>query len=120
MKELGTLGKLYHDGETIGQQNDPPDAFYIVQEGKVAIIYRIGAKEIRLSTCEEGELIGDWAIDLPRQHTPLVKAVGMARVLTVQRRLVMQRMYEDPSLAFRILEVMARRIQSVTELLIKS
>jgi CRP/FNR family transcriptional regulator len=120
MKELGTLGKQYQNGETIGHQNDPADAFYVVQEGKVAVVYVVGDREIVLAICGPGEIIGDWAIDSPHQYTPLVRADGTARVLTVQRRLLMQRVHEDPSLAFRILEVMSRRIQSLTDRLIKS
>jgi CRP-like cAMP-binding protein len=44
-----------------------------------------------------------------------VRAVGEARILTVDRRTFLRRVQEDPSLAFNILRTMSGRIRELTE-----
>ncbi len=39
----------------------------------------------------------------------------MKRVLTVDKKTILRRIHEDPSLAYRILETMARRIRELEE-----
>jgi CRP-like cAMP-binding protein len=44
-----------------------------------------------------------------------VKALGRARILTVDRKGFLRRVQEDPSLAFRVLQTMSGRIRELTD-----
>jgi len=43
------------------------------------------------------------------------RAVTEARILTVDKKMVLRRIHEDPSLAYRIMETMSRRIRELEE-----
>jgi CRP-like cAMP-binding protein len=44
-----------------------------------------------------------------------VRALGEARVITVDKRNFMRRVHEDPALAFRLVETMSNRIRKLTQ-----
>ena len=43
-----------------------------------------------------------------------VRALGEARVLTLDRKNFLRRINEDPSLAFRVVETMSRRVRELS------
>ena len=46
-----------------------------------------------------------------------MQALSQTRVLTVDKKTILRRIHEDPSLAYRILETMSRRVRELeTEL----
>jgi CRP-like cAMP-binding protein len=48
-------------------------------------------------------------------RTATVRAVGEARVLTIDKKNFLRGIHEDPSLAFRIVETMSHRIRDLTD-----
>lgn len=72
-------------------------------------------KEIRLGVRGEGEFFGEMAIFDRDVRSATVKALGDARVLTVDKKNFMRRVHEDPSLAFRLVETMSHRIRELGE-----
>ena len=44
----GALGKVYHDGEVIVRQGDPGDAMFVVQEGRLEILFEKDGKVDRI------------------------------------------------------------------------
>ncbi len=106
------LGKLYADGDVIARQGEVGDCMYVVQRGQVEIILqRPDGSETGLGIIEEGDLFGEMAIleKLPRSAT--ARAIGEARVLTVDRRTFLRRVKEDPTLALNILRSLSHRIR---------
>jgi CRP-like cAMP-binding protein len=106
------LGKLYTNGEVIAQQGEIGDCMYVVQRGRVEIVLeKPDGSETGLDVIKEGELFGEMAIleKLPRSAT--ARAVGEARVLTVDRRTFLRRVKEDPTLALNILQSLSHRIR---------
>ncbi len=106
------LGKLYADGDVIARQGEAGDCMYVVQRGQVKIILqRPDGSETGLGIIEEGDLFGEMAIleKLPRSAT--ARAIGEARVLTVDRRTFLRRVKEDPTLALNILRSLSHRIR---------
>ncbi|HUV27568.1 MAG TPA: cyclic nucleotide-binding domain-containing protein [Anaerolineales bacterium] len=72
-------------------------------------------QEIRLGVRGEGEFFGEMAIFDRDVRSATVRALGDARVLTVDKKNFMRRVHEDPSLAFRLVETMSRRIRELGE-----
>ena len=111
----GELGKVYEDGEVITHQGDTGHAMFVVQRGQVEITLRTETEEIILSTLERGDVFGEMALFTNRERSATARAVGRARVMTVDKRGFMKRVHQDPSLAYRILQKMSERIQSLND-----
>lgn len=111
--QTGALGKVYRDGETIIHEGTQGDCIYIIQEGKVEVYSTVNDQEIRLAELGEGDFFGEMAVFEQTVRSTSVRALGQARVLTVDKKNLLRRMEEDPSLAFRFLEIMSTRIREL-------
>ena len=90
---------------------------YEIQGGKVAVFRSEGADEILLAELSKGEFFGEMAIFEHGVRSASVRAVGEARALTIDKKILLRRIAQDPTLAFRILEKMSHRIRELdTEL----
>jgi CRP-like cAMP-binding protein len=111
----GSLGKLYRDGEIVIRQGGRDDCMYVIQEGRVEIFLEKDGRELRLAVRGDGEIIGEMAIFDRSPHSATVRALGEARILSVDKRGFLKRVHEDPSLAFHILRNMSFRIRDLSE-----
>lgn len=111
----GALGKVYHDGEVIVRQGDLGDAMFVVQEGRLEILLEKDGRESRIRVAGKDELIGEMAVIEREVRSATVRALGDARVLTVDRKNFLRRINEDPSLAFRLMETMSHRVRELSE-----
>jgi CRP-like cAMP-binding protein len=109
------MGKLYRDGEILVRQGESGDCMYVIQEGLVEVFAEENGQEVGLRVCGSGEIIGEMAIFESEVRSATVRAVGEARILTVDRRTFLRRVQEDPSLAFNILRTMSGRIRELSE-----
>ena len=113
--QVGALGKTYKDGEVIVRQGDTGDSMYVIQDGQAEVVLERGGREVRLRTIGQGEFIGEMAIFEREVRSATVRAVGDVRVLTLDRRSILRKIQDDPSLAFRIMETMSRRIRTLSD-----
>jgi CRP/FNR family transcriptional regulator len=112
----GELGKVYEDGEVIICEGEEGHCMFVIQEGEVEVLIAGDeGKEIRLGVRGEGEFFGEMAIFDRDVRSATVRALGDARVLTVDKKNFMRRVHEDPSLAFRLVETMSHRIRELGE-----
>jgi CRP-like cAMP-binding protein len=108
------LGKVYKDAEIIIKQGQPGDCMYVVQAGLVEVVKETGQGEVQLAIRGPGEFVGEMAIFEARERMATVRALGEAQVLTIDKRNLLRRMHEDPTLAFRLVQVMSSRIRSLS------
>ena len=113
--DTGALGKIYEDGEVIIRQGEVGDCMYVIQKGKVVILVEGDGGEVPLAERAEGEFIGEMAIFDRDVRSATVRASGQVRVLTVDKKNFLRRIHQDPSLAFRVVETMSRRIRELTD-----
>ena len=111
--EKGALGKEYSDGEVVIRQGDAGECMYVVQSGSVEVFQSSGDTEIRLATLGSGDVFGEMALFEREVRSATVKAKGKARILSVDKKLFLRKMHEDPSIAFNILQKMSRRIREL-------
>jgi putative methionine-R-sulfoxide reductase with GAF domain len=118
MKE-GELGRLYKDGEIICREGEEGKYMYVIQSGKVEVKKKVPDGELPLTTLKKGEIFGEMALFdlLPRSAT--VRAVGEAMIMSVDKKGFFSRVSKDPTLAFKILEGMSKRIRSLNDELMK-
>jgi len=115
----GVLGKVYQDGEIILHQGDVGGCMYVIQKGQVEILLQKEEGEVRVAVLDEGDFFGEMALFEPEVRSATVRALGEVRVLTVDKRTVLHRIHQDPSLAFRILQKMSGRIRNMNVELIR-
>ena len=114
MLKKGALGRVYQDGEIIVRQGDKGEFLFVIQQGQVEIFIEREGNEIPLRIVGKNELIGEMAIFRREPRSATARACGPARVLTLDKKNFLRRISEDPSLAFRIIETLSRRINELS------
>jgi len=112
---MATLGKDYADREVIVKQGEPGNCMYVVQEGQVEAIAESNGHEMRLRVMGPNDFFGEMALFGTEKRSCTIRALGKARVMTIDKRSFLGGIQEDPSLAFRLVKVMSQRIRDLTE-----
>jgi CRP-like cAMP-binding protein/flavin-dependent dehydrogenase len=105
------LGKVYQDGEVIFRQGDAADYMLVIQEGQVEVLEEFEGREIRLAVSGADEVIGEMAIFEKQTRSATVRALGKARVLTVDEKTFLRFVHQDPSLAYQLLKMLSSRVR---------
>ncbi|OFW56674.1 MAG: hypothetical protein A2133_06020 [Actinobacteria bacterium RBG_16_64_13] len=113
--KLGELGRIYRSGETIVRQGEVGDHMYVIQSGKVEVVRESDTGQVKLAELEEGDFFGEMALFDRDVRSATVRPLGEARVLTIDKKMFLRKIHEDPSLAFRVMEKMSRRIRELDE-----
>lgn len=111
----GELGKTYNSGDIIIKQGEPGDCMYVIQSGEVEIVKDKDGREIQIAVRKTGDFIGEMALFSREVRSATVKAFGEVRVLTVDKKNLLKSIQKDPSLAFRIIETLSKRIRDLSE-----
>jgi len=109
------LGKSYAHGEIIVREGDEGDCMFVVQSGKVHVVKNREGKEIFIKELGDGDFFGEMALFTPEVRSATVRAEGDAVVLTVDKRTLLGKIQQEPSLAFRILEHLSLRIKELDD-----
>jgi len=113
--EDNALGKIYEPGEVIFHQGEPGDRMYVIQDGKVEIVQERDGKETILAVRKQGEFFGEMALFEKEVRMATVRALGRARILSVDRKNLIRRIHQDPSLAYRIIQVLSQRVRELSQ-----
>ena len=116
---MARLGKQYNDGEVIVRQGDTGNCMFVIQQGEVEVIAEADGREILLRTLGPTDFFGEMALFEEAVRTATIRSKGESRILTIDKKSFMGGVYEDPSLAFRIVETMSHRIRDLTDRLAK-
>jgi CRP-like cAMP-binding protein len=108
------LGRFYQAGEIVTRQGDVGDCMYVVQDGEVEILVEENGVEVVLRTARRNEVLGEMAIFERQPRSATIRAKGRSRILTLDKRNFLRRINEDPSLAFRMIETMSRRVRDLS------
>lgn len=109
----GFLGRVYNDGQVIIRQGEEGSCMYEIQDGQVEVIQEKNGEEVRLAVLSKGDFFGEMAIFDREVRSATVRALGIVRTLTIEKRTFLRKITQDPSLAFRIIEKMSRRIRDL-------
>jgi flavin-dependent dehydrogenase len=110
-KRVSELGRVYQDGEDIIRQGEIGNCMYVIQDGFVEVIKDVDGKFLRVAELGPGEFFGEMSLFERISRSATVRAVGHARVLTIDKGALLGRIQEDPGLAFRMLEKLCTRIR---------
>lgn len=105
------LGKLFLEGEVIFRQGDPTGNFYIVQKGRVCLTRESSTGEIMRAFLGDGEIFGiASAFTVNRERFATATALVDSVVLTIDEKVFISRLHQDPSIAFRLIRHLSQRL----------
>lgn len=109
-----SLGRIYADGEIIVREGETGDCMFAIQKGRLEVLRTGKDGEVRLGIMEEGDTFGEMAIFEREVRSVTVRALGEARVLTIDRKTLLRRVQEDPSLAFNLVRMMSKYVRRLS------
>ena len=112
---MARLGREYTDGEVIVRQGETGNCMFVIQKGEVEAIAETDGRELRLRTMGPNEFFGEMALFEEETRTCTIRALGPARILTIDKKNFLGGIHEDPSLAFRIIKTMSHRVRDLTD-----
>lgn len=113
--DAGGLGKIYSDKEFIIRQGETGNCMFVIQSGKVEVLKERNGKYVQLAIRGEGEFFGEMALFSKELRSASIRALGEARIITVDKRNLLKSIQKDPSLAFRIIETLSKRVRDLSE-----
>lgn len=113
------LGQLFQDGEDIVKQGEEGNCLYVIQSGTVEVVHEKNNKEVYIAELYEGDFFGEMAIFERDVRSSTVRSKGESRILTVDKKTLLSRIQEDPSMAFRMLQKMSSRMREIDSQLSK-
>jgi CRP/FNR family cyclic AMP-dependent transcriptional regulator len=111
----GELGKEYKNGEVIIKQGESGNCMYVIQSGEVEVLKDNNGTEVQLAIRRTGDFFGEMALFSREVRSATIRAVGNPRILTVDRKNLLNSIQKDPSLAFRIIETLSNRVRDLSE-----
>lgn len=115
--ELTELSRLaiersFAPDEFIFWEEDAPDWFYIIAEGKVKVLkYSSLGKEFIIAFFEPGEMFGEVAVFENKPYPASAQAIAETRVLGIKRDDFLSFLVNRPQVALRIINVLGGRLR---------
>jgi CRP/FNR family transcriptional regulator/CRP/FNR family cyclic AMP-dependent transcriptional regulator len=111
------LGQQYQDGDTIIKQGDVGNCLYVIQEGKVGVFHQTGDNEIKVTELGKTDFFGEMGLFEKDVRSCTVRSIGESKVLTIDKKNFYKTIQQDPSLAYRLLEKMSKRLRDTNKML---
>lgn len=107
----------FDEGDWIFEEGSLGTEMYIVQEGKVEILKRVGEENRQLSVLEKGDFFGEMALleGLPRAAG--VRALTAVKILEINGATFNQMLRDNPEVAVRMMRKLSRRLRETDALL---
>jgi len=115
-EELAALADIaleqeFKPGETIFEENQPPDHLYLIVQGKVEVFRRVNSAERPLAILGEKECFGEMAILDEQPRSASVRAAEPTTVLKIDRESFRELILERPQIAFAIFKILSSRLR---------
>jgi len=112
-----TLGHQYKDGDIIIKQGEVGNCLFVIQEGRVGVFHESNDKEIKIAELGPSEFFGEMGLFDKDVRSATVRSVGESRILTIDKKNFYKTIQKDPSLAYRLLEKMSRRLRETNKMI---
>lgn len=108
--------RAFELGEYVFKEGDPGDAFYVIEEGQVAIIKGAeGSSPLVLNFRGAGEMIGEIALLTDEPRTASVLAVEATRMSVMPRETFWRLFDESPPFREEVLQTLINRLLAADE-----
>jgi CRP-like cAMP-binding protein/flavin-dependent dehydrogenase len=106
----GEVGRQYRAGDVIYREGDRGHRMSIICGGRVEVFRQEGDRIHALPTLGDGDFFGEMALFGEEVRPDTVRALEDVGIVSLKREDLVQRVHEDPSMAYRLIERMASRI----------
>jgi uncharacterized membrane protein len=113
--------RTFAPGQVIIREGEPPDYFYVVQQGHVQFLIRdAGGREVVVDNADPGESFGELAMITQEPRAARAVAVDEVQALRLPQEAFLQYLHAHPSVAIELLTQIGRRLQRLDNLLRQS
>jgi len=112
-------GRRIQPEEVIFREGEPSGEMYVIREGMVRVLKRVGAEEVCLAILGPGEFFGEMGL-LPSPRSVTAVADSEVLLIAIDAATFGQMLGETPALAMRILTRLAERLRMVDERLVNT
>lgn len=106
------IERSYETGEFVFWEDDAPEWFYVVAEGRVKVLKRSAAgKEFIVAFFSSGEMLGEVAVFENRSYPASAQAVSRSKVIGIERGYFLSFLAKRPEIALRIINVLGGRLR---------
>jgi CRP/FNR family transcriptional regulator, cyclic AMP receptor protein len=105
----------YHAGRVIVKRDDPGRAFYVIVEGTAKVVKGKIVTARGEATLEAGDFFGELSLLDGDARSATVVASSPMRVIRIERSAFRRLLRQEPELALKLLEGMARRTRAILQ-----
>lgn len=113
------LGRLYRDGEVVVNKGDEGNCLFVIQEGKVEVFDHNEDREIKIAELGASEFFGEMGLFEKDVRSCTVRALGNAKILTIDKKNFYKTIQKDPALAYRLLQKMSSRLRELNKKIVE-
>ncbi len=120
-ENLEAINQLFHEegfdaNEIICHAGDQSNRLFVVAEGRVKLLqHSFSGKNILLDMLMPGEYFGRYSRQADAVYTETAQAQTRSCILVIDREKFQQVLNQYPSVALRVIDIMAQRLQSANE-----
>lgn len=112
--EAAAVRETHRAGETLFDQGDPADAFFVVDEGEVEIsVLSADGRKLALDIVVAGEVLGEIGL-FGGERTAAATALGSVVLRRMRRSDVLAQIRAHPNLALEFIEILCDRLRTVS------
>lgn len=104
-------------GEYVFREGELGTEMYIIHEGQVEILNRVGDEERLLAVLEKGDFFGEMALLEDRPRAASARALTATRLLQINGSTFDQMLRDNPEIAVRMMRKLSRRLRETDDLL---
>lgn len=112
---LSRFGRNFVPGEVLFSDGDPGAEAYLLQEGRIRLIKRVGAAERSLRVLRPGDLFGESALVAGATRNSTAVAATPGSVLVIDQRTLEQILATHPAVGMRVMQQLVRRLRDAED-----
>ncbi len=118
--QSGNYTAEFKAGEMVFDEGDLGTDMFIIHEGQIEILKRVGSDLKQLAVLEKGDFFGEMSLldDMPRNAA--ARALNPAKLVRINGATFAQMLRKDPEIAVRIMRKFSRRLRETDTLLKKA
>jgi CRP/FNR family cyclic AMP-dependent transcriptional regulator len=112
---LERFARRFAAGELLFRDGDPAGEAFLLQEGRVRLLKRVGAMERSLRVLNPGDLFGESALVAGTPHNSTAVALSAGSALVLDQETFRHVLAGNPSVGSRVLQQLIRRLRDAED-----
>jgi CRP-like cAMP-binding protein len=109
--------RTYKKGDLVCRENTAGEEMFIILAGSVKVYKLVNQERIDLAVLGKDDFFGELCLLLGCPRTATVEALENSQLLIINKETLLKNIQEDPKLALRMLQRMAKRMRESNNLI---